>query len=195
MLWPWWLVEKAACWGEQRSFILSFSVVHFSFSPAQMSVLRTFGPILTPCYFVSLVLSGLSCWSFSGWVDHCICLPDVPRLPRCGNLADFKETTRRSELICSCGLSCSLSFSSTLLAFRVLSSFVVSCVVGSPFQCLVFFFCFVSIFSPLNKRIEPKETRAHTVQRGPPGAPTTVRVAVSVCGWMWHAACLEGKQL
>lgn len=146
MLRLWWLVEKAACWGEQRSFILSFSVVHFSFSPAQMSVLRTFGPILTPCYFVSLVLSGLSCWSFSGWVDHCICLPDVPRLPRRRNLADFKETTRRSELICSRRLSCSLSFSSTLLAFRVLSSFVVSRVVGSPFPCLVFFPALLAFF-------------------------------------------------
>ena len=146
MLWLWWLVEKAACWGEHRFFVLSFSVVHFSFHPAQMSVLRTFGPILTLCYFVSLVLSGLSCWSFSGWVDHCICLPDVPRLPHCRNLADFKETTRRSELICSCGLSCSLSFSSTLLAFRVLSSFDVSCVVSSPFPCLLFFPALLAFF-------------------------------------------------
>lgn len=105
-----------------------------------------FGPILTLCYFPSLVLSGLSCWSFSGWVDHCICLPDVPRLLRCRNLAGFKETKRKSELICSCKLSFSLSFSSTLLfPRRVLSSSVVAGVVScllsvSPFCLLVSFF-------------------------------------------------------
>lgn len=51
--------------------------------------------------FVSLSQSGLSCWSFSGWLHHCICLLDVPRLPLRWNLVDFKKTKRKSELICS----------------------------------------------------------------------------------------------
>lgn len=106
-----------------------------------------FGPILTLCYFIPLVLSGLSCWSFSGWADHCVCLPDVPRSLRCRNLAGFKETKRKSELICSRKLSFSLCFSSALLfPCRVLSSFVVSCVVSCLLSVSPFFPLLVSVF-------------------------------------------------
>lgn len=41
--------------------------------------------------FVSLSQWDLSCWSVSVWLHLCVCLLDVPRLPPCWTLADFKR--------------------------------------------------------------------------------------------------------
>lgn len=57
----------------------------------------TLGPAVTLCCFVLLSQLGLSCWSFSGWLHHCICLPAVPRLSPCRNLASFKKTKKGNQ--------------------------------------------------------------------------------------------------
>lgn len=99
----------------------------------------TLAPAVTLCCFVLLSQLGLSCWSFSGWLHHCICLPAVPRLSPCRNLASFKKTKKKEIRIDLFSQTPVLSqfgysfFSSLTRSCLLLSS--VSCYLPVTFPC------------------------------------------------------------
>ncbi len=147
-----------------------------------MSVSCTFGPILILRYFVTLVLSGLSCWSFSGWVDHSVCLPDVPaclaveiwlalKTPR-GNLNWF--------VLADC-----LILSVSLLLFLSLVMSRPLCVVSS--LTLMPFFLLVSIFPSKERNRNIKDDGRHSYTAGFPRL-LLQSVFVQVC------MAVDGKQ-
>lgn len=129
--------------------------------------------------FVSLSQSGLSCWSFSGWLHHCICLLDVPRLPLRWNLVDFKKTKRKSELICSHKLPSSL-FASSLFYSLVMSCLLLLSLL-SPIICPLF------VSSHGSRRMETQ--RARTADRW---SRCTVVEAASVSD-SWAVMECDGK--
>lgn len=82
---------------ERPSSISSTQGPHclFFYSKCQYTV----APAVTLCCFVLLSQLGLTCWSFSGWLHHCICLPAVPHLSPCRNLESFKKTKKKKKEI------------------------------------------------------------------------------------------------